>query len=73
MLLGLDFLTKHGATIDQVGTTMYLNGQIVPMAQEGGLVEARMANVCRSNCYHPTKLAGHGKVFFGKPNLGLVW
>ena len=45
MLLGLDFLKKHGATIDIVGATMCLNGQVVPMAQEGELVEARVANV----------------------------
>ena len=45
MLLGLDFLKKHGATIDIVGATMCLNGQVVPMSQEGGLVEARVANV----------------------------
>ena len=44
-LLGLDFLKKHGATIDIVGATMCFNGQVVPMSQEGRLVEARGANV----------------------------
>ncbi|KAH3707017.1 hypothetical protein DPMN_066410 [Dreissena polymorpha] len=33
MLLGLDFLKKHGATIDIVGSTMCLNGKVVQMAQ----------------------------------------
>ncbi|KAH3720686.1 hypothetical protein DPMN_063590 [Dreissena polymorpha] len=45
MLLRLDFLTKHGATIDIVGATMCLNGQVVPMVQEDALVKARVENV----------------------------
>ncbi|KAH3781668.1 hypothetical protein DPMN_159569 [Dreissena polymorpha] len=45
MLLGQDFLTKHGATIDIVGATMCLNGLVVPMAyDQGGRQE--------ENCFH---------------------
>ncbi|KAH3751188.1 hypothetical protein DPMN_185737 [Dreissena polymorpha] len=45
MLLGLDFLKTHGATIDRVGSNMCLNGKVVPMAQQRGLMVARVSNV----------------------------
>jgi hypothetical protein len=68
MLLGLDFLKKHGATIDIVGATMCLNGQVVPMAQEGELVEARVANVtvARTVVIPPNSVA-MVKCSLGKP------
>ncbi|KAH3707439.1 hypothetical protein DPMN_066845 [Dreissena polymorpha] len=68
MLLGLDFLKKHGATIDIVGATMCLNGQVVPMSQEGWSVEARVANVtvARTVTIPPSSVAMI-KCSLGKP------